>query len=293
MDGVHPDEIFLYLDKNWRTVNYNATIAALLKKFEDSLINESDEKRRWAFEDLKEQWEKEIMPIRSDEVNGHLSSCKGAGKCDCCVALYTMPREFIAKIVYAYTPAQCIIEQMKLGFRIESVLSNFRINWRKMDMRNVMQKLLKFLSDRIALDKAGELRKTFYNSYFVPVPKHDIDECNPYFYHGFVTCDCLISATCTAPRKFIEKLIIAYYTRRSSSKPHACHICDAEFDHLPTLLAHKEKDHVRCGTCGIYIPSADMRDRNHFMYCKYYCHGLSDDSDSHSDTYMSDFDSDE
>lgn len=271
---VRPEEIFAYLDKNWRRISYNETIVNMLKKFEDSLGNGSDEKRRRVYEFFKEQWDKTISSLRYDESNGHLSSCRGVIKCDCCTELYTIPREFIGRIVHAYTPTQCIIEQMTSGCRIEDVLVNFRINWRKMDMRNVMKKLLSLLSGKITPNELGSFRENFFVKFYEPVLKHhDNDgECEPYFYHGLVTCDCIIRVTCNAPREFIEKMIIAYYTRRTSSKPHPCHICDTDYDHLHLLTAHIEKKHFRCSTCNIYLSSNDSMQRSsHAIYCSYFC----------------------
>lgn len=276
---IDPLVIFEYIEKNWRNINYTETINNMMQKFKNSLINadDDDKEKRWRYNELAHIWYKRAD--HGDSVNGHLKSCAGAGGCRCCLVLFTHPREFIARIISAYTPSHCLVEQMMNGSRIESVLKLFRQNCWKMDMKDEMKKLLALLKRNIKPDEYARLRDIFVQQHKSPTVRICTGFCKQYFYHGMSTCSCVAEYEYKAPQKFIEDLVVAYYKRRISAKQFPCHICENDFDDSSSLDNHFKKDHYWCDQCSLYVVS-----ELHHSRSSYHLHAIETDTESESDS---------
>lgn len=264
---VQPSEIILYLEKNWRTIDYGVTITKLLKMFEDSLIDAND--RLQTYINMSSRFDT-YSKNKLESDNGHMNNCKGDSHCDCCYKLFISPRTIIVELTNDYYAVQCPVTQIREGNTIEEVLTNLRKNWPRMDMKSTIKDLLKLIHGFILPTEFAVFQLTFNKIVKATYESHwrDPQACKESFYNGLLMCACHYQTDCVDTLKLLEQMIISYYTRWIPTKPHTCTFCRIDFDTTDSLISHNKNEHDYCFRCKTYV--AEKRGlRNHEYYCEF------------------------
>lgn len=213
-------EIIKYVEKNWRTINYETTIENLLKKFEESLVKNRGEKSVYTekYQAISEKWKKFQTCLKQygKHISGHFDDCEGNPNCRCSLILFISPRETLCEIVNAYYPVRCILVQIDSYCSYEEVADNFNKNWRRMDLKNTLKGVLKILFsiDPVLHDKLLDFYEM--NKFKDPAKiDHSTYDCEFVFDEfGVCDCECTNRAYRRGPLHLINSVVREIYDKR-------------------------------------------------------------------------------
>lgn len=219
------EEIIKYVEKNWRTINYEQTIERLLKIFKQSIQGDSEiSSRKRKYVNICERWSNTHANLKlyGVPISGHFDTCEGDDRCDCRRIIFALPREIICDIANAYYPVQCIVQQIRSNCPISEVKVNFNNNWRRMDLKMVIEELMKILHS--INSNALEGFNYLYDVCKMKDPEtmqinHCPYECRFNFdKFGLYDCHCTLSAYHRGPVFIINCLVSEIYEERNKNK---------------------------------------------------------------------------
>lgn len=212
MFGVaEPDDIFEYIEKNWKTIDYPTEVRNLLVKFQapERVTLATREK----YEEIRIRCEFYISKDHTDLVSGHYGYCKGGGLCRCTYHLFDQPRNLIGEMIHMHYSTMCITKMVR-RYSFEYVMTHFEKNWRRMDLTKVMKGMLRLINKSIGGDTYTRFYKTFKEEYRVdPDVRHDQYNCVEVFYAGVLTCHCDYFVSYSRPKAFIRDMVETYYRK--------------------------------------------------------------------------------
>lgn len=212
-----PEALIEYMERNWKTINYDSTIHTLLGKFQDSVKgHKKHSATRKKYEHIKEAWERFNSKPRGEIVGGHFDNCTGADCCKCNYFLFDYPRNLIGTIIHSYYTTRCITKMIK-NYNFGNVISHFEKNWRRMDL----QKIMKWMLKQILKDIGGytyAFLQLKYDRYFSDLDNIEFSHirysCNGVFHDGLLECACYYYAMYEKPKSFIRDMLERYYREK-------------------------------------------------------------------------------